>query len=178
MVRFAPLFKISVSPNSLVHSVTLITMSLPNIRNLEEIRSRPNKHVSRFREGLLKLKRLWNVSEVLQKFWAETFSVLCFYDRYLDHVWAYSHSKTFHLITYQPNGLWYNLYRLEQSTKFQKFVRLYLVGILIRIHMFSNTNTDQECNQNHIRQRRRTYLNKDTRSSLTNFWNLVDSSGR
>ena len=45
---------------------------------------------------------------------------------YWFHVWAYSLSKAFHLMIYQPNGSRYKLCRPEQSTKFQNFVR-YLV---------------------------------------------------
>ena len=50
----------------------------------------------------------------------------------LFHVWAYYHSKTFDLVIYQPNDLWYKLYRLEQSTKFHFFSSSYIDGNIIQ----------------------------------------------
>ena len=82
-------------------------------------------HDSHFHEGLITLKSFPNVLVGFEEVWAEAFSTLCSM-KYLRHVWEYCHSKTFYLVIYQTAGLLGKLNRTEQSTKFHKFVKLYL----------------------------------------------------
>ena len=90
---------------------------------------------SRFHEGLLTLKSFPKVSVGFQKFWAETSGMLCSHDRFTSCLGILPPKTIIFNNLSQPTGLRYKLYHPEQSTKFQKFGRLYLVGRFIQIPM-------------------------------------------
>ena len=122
-----------------------------NISTLEHVLSQPSCYFRR--------RNFWNIRNVLRGFWEVVTFLLSESSQNIPNV-----SKSF-----GGEGSWKIGLTCAPNRLYFHFVE----SISLK-----QTLTKIVPSQNHTRQRQTTYLNKDTRFSLTNSWNLVDCLGR